>query len=117
MAAMRILSSLPSATEGEAVLASPGTASVRVTWDQIDAVSPDVVVFMPCGYDLEGAVAEAGPLLDRGELSGAAFFAVDASAYFSRPGPRLVDGVEILAAALHPDDVTAGPPDALRRLR
>jgi iron complex transport system substrate-binding protein len=102
---------------GEAVLASVGTPSVRVTWDQIDSAAPDVVVFMPCGYDLEGAVAEAGRLLDRDELSGAAFFAVDASAYFSRPGPRLVDGVEILASALHPDAVPAGPPDAVRRLR
>ncbi|HEY5024178.1 MAG TPA: cobalamin-binding protein [Acidimicrobiales bacterium] len=102
---------------GEAVLSSPGTPSVRVTWDQVASAAPEAVVFMPCGYDLEGAVAEAGSLLGRAELSGAAFFAVDASAYFSRPGPRLVDGVEILASALHPDAVPAGPPDALRRLR
>jgi len=102
---------------GEAVLGSPGTPSVRVTWDQVASAAAEAVVFMPCGYDLEGAVAEAGRLLGRAELSGAAFFAVDASAYFSRPGPRLVDGVEILASALHPDAVPAGPPGALRRLR
>ena len=104
---------------GESVLGCPRTPSVRVTWDQIASVAPDVVVFMPCGYDLEGASAEAASLLDRQELSGAgAFFAVDASSYFSRPGPRLVDGVEILASALHPDAaVPANTLSAIRRLR
>jgi iron complex transport system substrate-binding protein len=102
---------------GEAVLAGRATPSVRVTWDQIAAASPQVVVFMPCGYDLAGAVAEAGPLLDRPELSDAAFYAVDASSYFSRPGPRLVDGVEILASALHPDAVPTSPAGTVRRLR
>src|SRR5918992_1489664 len=87
----------------EAVLASPGAPSVRVTWAQIQA-APQVVVFMPCGYDLQAAVDEASrTLLARPELAGVeAVIAVDASAFFSRPGPRLVDGVEILAAALHP---------------
>ena len=59
---------------------------------------------MPCGYGLEAAAREAEALLARPELAGVtSLFAVDANAYFSRPGPRLVDGVEILAAALHPD--------------
>ena len=103
---------------GEAVLASRGTPSVRVTWEQIVSASPEVVVFMPCGYDLEAAALEATPLLDRAELAGVqAFFAVDASSYFSRPGPRLVDGVEILASALHPGAVPASPAGTLRRLR
>jgi iron complex transport system substrate-binding protein len=88
----------------EAVLACPGTPSVRVSWAQIAAAAPQVVVFMPCGYGLQAAVDEATrTLLARPELAGAeAIVAVDASAYCSRPGPRLVDGVEILAAALHP---------------
>ncbi len=102
---------------GEAVLASRGTPSVRVTWQQIVSAAPDVVVFMPCGYDLDGAAAEASSLLDRDELSGTTFIAVDASAYFSRPGPRLVDGVEILASALHPGAVPESPPGTMRRLR
>ncbi len=102
---------------GEPVLASPGTPSVRVSWDQIVSASPQVVVFMPCGYDLDGAVAEAGALLDRPEISDAAFFAVDASSYFSRPGPRLVDGVEILASALHPETTPESPAGTVRRLR
>jgi len=106
---------------GDSVLGAPGTPSVRIAWDRIAAAAPDVVVFMPCGYDLPAAVREAsceGGLLERPELAGAsAFYAVDASAYFSRPGPRLVDGVEILAAALHPGAATPPPPDSLARLR
>ena len=103
---------------GEAVLPSRGTASVRVSWEEIATASPEVVVFMPCGYDLEAAAAEATSLLGRPEVADVeAFFAVDASAYFSRPGPRLVDGVEILASALHPEAVAASPPGTVRRLR
>src|SRR5580704_16416310 len=103
---------------GEPVLASAGTPSVRVTWEQIVAASPETVVFMPCGYDLDMAAAEATALLGRGELAAVeSFFAVDASAYFSRPGPRLVDGVEILASALHPSVVPESAPGTLRRLR
>ncbi len=103
---------------GEPVLGCPGTPSVRVSWDQIAAAAPEVVVFMPCGYDLEQASTEAQKILRRDELGGArAFFSVDASSYFSRPGPRLVDGVEILASALHPGAVDGAPPSSLRRLR
>ena len=64
---------------------------------------------MPCGYDLDAAEDEAAALLRAPGFSGAPrpqdgnVFAVDATSYFSRPGPRLVDGVEILAWALHPD--------------
>jgi iron complex transport system substrate-binding protein len=101
----------------EPVLACPGTPSIRVGWDEIAAAAADVVVFMPCGYDLAAAADAAVPLLDRSEFAGAAFYAVDANAYFSRPGPRLVDGVEILAAALHPDRVERSTGATIRRLR
>jgi iron complex transport system substrate-binding protein len=82
-----------------------------VTWAQIEAAAPQVVVFMPCGFDLQAAVEEARrTLLQRPELAGVeAIVAVDASAYCSRPGPRLVDGAEILAATLHPGQL---PPPA-----
>jgi iron complex transport system substrate-binding protein len=102
---------------GEALLARPGTPSVRVTWEQIGATQPQVVVFMPCGYGLRAATDEARrTLLQRPELAGAeAVLAVDASAYFSRPGPRLIDGVEILAAALHPGRLA--PPPAATAVR
>jgi iron complex transport system substrate-binding protein len=103
---------------GLPVLASPGAPSARVTWDEIAGASPDVVVFMPCGYDAERAAREAVPLLERTELSDVgAFFAVDANAFFSRPGPRLVDGVEILASLLHPGSVPPHDPRHARQLR
>jgi iron complex transport system substrate-binding protein len=103
----------------EAVLACPGAPSVRVTWEQIAAVAPQVVVFMPCGYDLRAAAEEARrTLLQRPELAGVeAIIAVDASAYCSRPGPRLVDGVEILAAALHPERLPPPPAGTAVRLQ
>jgi len=103
----------------EPVLACPGAPSVRVTWAQIQAVAPQVVVFMPCGYDLRAAVEEARRiLLARPELAGAeAIVAVDASAYCSRPGPRLVDGVEILAAMLHPGRLPPPPTGTAVRLQ
>jgi iron complex transport system substrate-binding protein len=102
----------------EAVLACPGGPSVRVTWEQIEAAAPQVVVFMPCGYGLQAAVEEASrTLLGRPELAGVeAIVAVDASAYCSRPGPRLVDGVEILAAALHPERLPPPPAGTAVRL-
>ncbi len=103
---------------GEPVLGSRGTPSIRVSWDEIVSASPEVVVFMPCGYDLDAASAEAVTLLERAELQlVGSFFAVDASSYVSRPGPRLVDGVEILASALHPGAAPDCAPGALRQLR
>ena len=74
------------------------------------AARPDVVVVMPCGYDGERALEEARHY--RGELraTGARrIVAVDAAAYFSRPGPRLVDGLELMAHVLHPDLVPDAP--------
>jgi iron complex transport system substrate-binding protein len=102
----------------EAVLACPGAPSVRVTREQIGAAAPQVVVFMPCGYGLQAAADEARrTLLQRPELAGVeAIVAVDASAYCSRPGPRLVDGVEILAAALHPGRLPPPPAGTAVRL-
>jgi len=104
---------------GEPVLGSPGTPSVRVAWGDIARAAPDVVVFMPCGYGLDAAVDEARrTLVARPELAGAAeLVAVHANAYFSRPGPRLVDGVEVLAAVLHPGAVPVLHPDAFARVR
>jgi iron complex transport system substrate-binding protein len=103
---------------GTAVLARPGSPSVRVTWEEVARAAPEAVVFMPCGYGLPEATEEARKLVARPELACAsAVFAVDASAYFSRPGPRLVDGVEILASALHPQSVRPHVDDGVRRVR
>jgi len=87
---------------GEPLLAEPGRPSVRLRWAAVKEAVPDVVVFMPCGYGLEAAVAEGRVLMQRAELVGVPFFAADSSSFFSRPGPRLVDGLELLAEALHP---------------
>ena len=90
------------AAGGVPVLAEAGARSRRLTWDEIGAEQVDITVFMPCGFDLEGAVAQAGPLLARPEAAGLGqIFAVDANADFSRPGPRVVDGVELLEGLLH----------------
>jgi iron complex transport system substrate-binding protein len=103
---------------GEAVLSSPGTPSIRVSWEEIEAAAPEVVVFMPCGYDAEQAAREAQPLLARAEFGSVReFYAVDANGFFSRPGPRLVDGVELLAATLHPDRFAVDTGRSVQRLR
>jgi iron complex transport system substrate-binding protein len=94
---------------GTNLLAAPGEPSRRVTWREVADTAPEVIVFMPCGYYLEDAETEAGRLFGQPEFAGTpatrggTVFAVDASSYFSRPGPRIVDGLEILAWAIHPE--------------
>jgi iron complex transport system substrate-binding protein len=88
---------------GEDVLGLAGEPSETVSWELVAAADPEVVVAMPCGYDAARSHQEA--LAHSERLSGLGarrVVAVDASAYFSRPGPRLVDGLELLAALLHP---------------
>ena len=92
-----------SAAGGEPVLGAAGEKSVRVTWDAVKAARADVVVCAPCGYDRAGAQQQADALTASGLLpAGVPVHAVDANAAWARPGPRLVDGVEELAALLHP---------------
>jgi iron complex transport system substrate-binding protein len=86
------------------VLGFPGEPSEQSTWETVAAAAPRVVVAMPCGYDAERSRAEASTYADVLRTVGAErVVAVDASAYFSRPGPRLVDGLELMAHILHPD--------------
>jgi iron complex transport system substrate-binding protein len=94
---------------GEDVLGLPGEKSRTAEWAEVESAAPEVVIAMPCGYYAEQAGAEA--MRWRGHLSllGARVVAVDAAAYFSRPGPRLVDGVELLGHLLHPELVPAPP--------
>ncbi|HEY4701163.1 MAG TPA: hypothetical protein VIH64_04695, partial [Streptosporangiaceae bacterium] len=90
------------AAGGEPVLAQAGARSRRLSWDEIRAEHVDVTIFMPCGFDLAGAVAQSPSLLGRPEVDGLGrVIAVDANAYFSRPGPRVVEGVELLEKLLH----------------
>ncbi|WP_020574388.1 ABC transporter substrate-binding protein [Actinopolymorpha alba] len=89
---------------GMPVLGRAGERSKRTTWEAVAAAAPEVVVCAPCGYDLPGSVSLAEAVVAEGRLPrGVPVWAVDASASFARPGPRLVEGVEALAALLHPD--------------
>jgi iron complex transport system substrate-binding protein len=100
---------------GTDLLGFAGEKSRVAEWAEIEAIRPQVVIAMPCGYDAERAAAEAYQYADRlATLQAERVVAVDAAAYFSRPGPRLVDGIELLAHVLHPDRV--GPPPAGRMI-
>jgi iron complex transport system substrate-binding protein len=91
------------AAGGTPVLCRPGERSRRIAWNEIAAEAIDLTVFAPCGFDLEGAVAQAPSFLGRPEAAGLGrVVAMDANAHVSCPGPRLVDGVELLADLLHP---------------
>jgi iron complex transport system substrate-binding protein len=94
---------------GEDVLGLPGEKSRTAEWAEVEAAAPEIVVSMPCGYYAEQAAAETMRWRRRLGLLGARVVAVDAAAYFSRPGPRLVDGVELLGHLLHPELVPAPP--------
>jgi len=98
---------------GEDVLGLPGAPSETVTWETVSAAGPEVVVVMPCGYDAPRAHAEAvAHASELAALGAMRVVAVDASAYFSRPGPRLIDGLELLAHILHPQRVPDAPAGA-----
>jgi iron complex transport system substrate-binding protein len=99
---------------GEDVLGFAGENSEQRTWAEVAGAQPDIVVVMPCGYGHEIAHREAEMHRDELAAVGAGeVVAVDASAYFSRPGPRIVDGLELLAHILHPELVPEGPGVAL----
>ncbi len=104
------------------VLAEKGEPSREVAWHEVRSAGPEVIVFMPCGYYLEEAEEEAGTFLDQPEFADTPAvrngnaFAVDATSYFSRPGPRIVDGLEILAWAAHPEAYPEPPAGTIARL-
>ena len=98
---------------GEDVLGFAGEKSQERTWQEVAASQPDIVVVMPCGYDAEIAHREAE--MHRDELATVGtgeVVAVDAAAYFSRPGPRIIDGLELLAHIIHPELVPEAPAEA-----
>jgi iron complex transport system substrate-binding protein len=107
---------------GTNLLNEKGHPSRTVTWREIADAGPEVVVFMPCGYYLDDAEAEADRLFGIPDFAttpaarGKGVFAVDASSYFSRPGPRIVDGLDILAWAIHPEAFHEPAPDAIVRV-
>jgi iron complex transport system substrate-binding protein len=95
---------------GEELFARSGEPSARLSWDQVFEAAPEVIVLMPCGFDANRAVEEASRVLpglpgwdDLPAVKEGRVWAVDANSHFSRPAPRLVEGVEILASILHPE--------------
>lgn len=91
---------------GEDLLGLPGEPSEQLSFDVVRAAAPEILIVMPCGYDAPRALEEAQTYADDLISLGAQrIVAVDAAACFSRPGPRLVDGLELLASILHPGSV------------
>lgn len=94
---------------GTEVAGMSGEPSHRMRWTDVAGLEPDVVVLAPCGFDLDRTLTEVVTLDLSANLLGtparqeSRVFAVDANAHFSRPGPRLVDGVELLAYLVHPE--------------
>jgi iron complex transport system substrate-binding protein len=95
---------------GYDLLGLPGEHSQQRTWDEVRAAEPDVVIVMPCGYDADRALEEAYTYDEELASIGAQrVVAVDAAGHFSRPGPRLIEGLELLAHILHPDRLPDAP--------
>ena len=98
---------------GEDILGLAGENSEERSWEEVAASRPDIVIVMPCGYDAEIAHREAEMHRDQLAALGAGeVVAVDAAAYFSRPGPRIIEGLELLAHILHPELVPDPPAGA-----
>ena len=107
------------AAGGQPVLALPGERSVPSTWEAICEADPDHIIVSPCGYGLGGAREQALKVLDQMPAR-ATIWAIDADAVVVRPGPRLVDGAEAIAAALFGPEIAglpALPAEVIQRLR
>ena len=107
---------------GTPLLSEKGKPSRRVAWTDIANATPEVIVVMPCGYYLDEAEDAAIELLQNPDFAETpamregSVYAVDASSFFSRPGPRIVDGLDILAGAIHPEAFPQPPSDAVVRV-
>ena len=102
-----------SAAGGEPVVCRPGERSVQSTWQEIADAQPDVVIVAPCGFGLDGASEQAASIINQLPNS-VSVWAIDADSVMVRPGPRLVDGVEAIAAMLHGQPINES---LLRRIR
>ena len=104
-------------------LGNPGRPSQKISWNSVVQYQPEIIVLSPCGYDLKGVKAESHVLASYPDwdkipaYKNSKIYAVNASAYFSRPGPRVVDGLELLAHVIHPELFPENPPvDRMERL-
>jgi iron complex transport system substrate-binding protein len=108
---------------GEDAIGLAGQNSRKVPWDQVLAYDPEVLILMPCGFEADRAVEDL-PLLARNEgwrsisaVRNGAVFATNSSAYYSRPGPRLVDGLELMGKMIHPEAFGGDmPPERARKV-
>ena len=105
---------LVTAAGGRPVAAEAGGRSEPASWEQVAAARPDLVVVAPCGFGLDDAAAQAEQAVR--QLPGIPVWAIDADGLVVRPGPRLVDGVEALAAIVHPEAAAAVPAGRVRRI-
>jgi len=104
-------------------LGKKGEPSKEITWDTVQTFAPEVVIVMPCGFDIQRTLSESSLLYqlegwsDLPAVRNGRVFAVNGSAYFNRSGPRLVDGLEILAQIIHPEIFPwQAPADAARKI-
>ncbi len=102
------------AAGGQPVAARPGARSVQTTWQEFTDAAPDIVLVSPCGFHLDGAAQQARTVAPN--VPDAAVWAIDADGLVVRPGPRLVDGVEAIAAILHPGAVPDPAEGAVARV-
>jgi len=102
------------AAGGEPIAGRPGARSVETTWAQITAAAPDIVIVAPCGFHLDGAAQQARTVVAK--VPGTPVWAIDADGIVVRQGPRLVDGVEAIAAIMHPNAVATPPRDVISRV-
>ncbi len=109
MAAANWVPELINLAGGQPLFSLMGKPATHVKWETLVASNPDVIIFMPCGFDLQRTQQQADILTQRPEwkklhaVQSGRVFITDGNAYFNRPGPRLVDSLEILAEILHPD--------------
>ncbi len=88
---------------GHDPMGKPGADSVRMTWEEVRGANPEFIIVSPCGYRLDQS-RELAAALEK--IPGAQVFAVDANAFFARPGPRVAEAIELLAHLFHPERVT-----------
>lgn len=108
---------LVSLAGGQELLGAGGRPAAPVSLEAVADIQPEVVVIMACGFGLKRSLEELGRLDDAFNELAPELWVVDGNAYFSRPGPRLVDSVEILAGILHPEAIAAPPPGSASRRR
>lgn len=109
---------------GRPGLGRAGEPSRRISWGDVIAFAPEVIVLTPCGFDLDRTVHEAGEILPHRmgwsalpAVRAGRVYAVDGNSYFSRPGPRIVESLELLARLIHPELFAGwGPHDGARPL-